>query len=374
MRIIHVITKMHEMYGAQRHAVESIKNHLLNGHECLLIAGTDGDASNEIKTLGVEVIVVSDLKNSYNFFLDRKAILDVEAIIKKFKPDLVISHSSKAGVVARIAGYRTKTPNAFTVQGWPFENGTPFIQRIVALIIEKGLIKISDNYICVSEYTRKFGYSKLPLFKERVFVCPNLHQVNVNTARDTEFKLSYKVLMVAGFRSQKDHLTALKALKLILDSKKIENIQFVFAGDGPKRNEIEGTIQKLNLQNKILLVGATKEIDFYYKNSDIVILPTFYEGLPLSLLEAQCWGKPIIATDTGGINEIIVDNYNGNLIQVSDAEALANHIIRYYSDNLIEKMSINALNYYESKYSHKIITDQLNQIIASAVEKSRYNS
>lgn len=369
MRIIHIITKLHEMYGAQRHAVESMKNHLHNHHECLAIAGTDGYATEEIKSLGINVITVPTLKNTYNLFVDFKAVSSVVSIIKDYNPDLVISHSSKAGVIARIACFKTKTPNIFTVQGWPFENGTPFFQKVIAKAIERLLIPFSDSYMCVSEYTKRFGLSQMPLKEKRLYVCPNMHEEKEEAAPMVS-TLTNNVLMVAGFRGQKDHITALKALKIIVTDNKLPNIHFIFAGDGPKRGCIEQFINENKLNNYITLVGETKEIDKYYDNCDIVILPTYYEGLPLSLLEAIQKGKPVIATDTGGINEIVQDGINGNLLAVEDAVALANHLSDYYINNKIPQLSANSKLFYDTHYSYDIVCKKLNEVIDEAVKSS----
>jgi glycosyltransferase involved in cell wall biosynthesis len=361
------------MYGAQRHAVESMKNHLINGHGCLVISGTDGYATTELKNLGIEVITIGSLRNSYNPILDFQAIKAIIKIINEYKPHLVISHSSKAGVIARIACYNTKTPNIFTVQGWPFEEGTPKLQKIIAICIERLLIPFSDSYMCVSEYTRKFGLSKLPLKKERLYVCPNMHPSNKVTPSYTK-NHTYNILMVAGFREQKDHITALKALLILKESNTMPKIHFTFAGDGPKRNEIEAFILKNNLREFVTLAGETKEIEKFYDQADIVILPTFYEGLPLSLLEALQKAKPLIATDTGGINEIIFDGINGHLLKLKDAESLANHILSYYKENKIPQLSANAKKVYDTYFSYEIIAYTLNEVINKALSNSKFTA
>ncbi len=373
MRIIHIITKLHEMYGAQRHAVESMKDHLKNNHECLAVAGTDGYATEEIKKLGINVITVPALKNTYNLLVDFKAVAAVVAIIQEYKPDLVISHSSKAGVIARIACYKTKTPNIFTVQGWPFEKGTPFLQRVIAKTIERLLIPFSDSYMCVSAYTKTYGLSQLPLKESRLYVCPNMHEEK-EEALPIVSTLSNDVLMVAGFRGQKDHITALKALKIIVSENKLPNIHFTFAGDGPKRECIEQFITENQLNKFVTLIGETKEIDKYYDHCDLVILSTYYEGLPLSLLEAIQKGKPVIATDTGGINEIVKDGVNGNLLTVEDADALAKHLSDYYLNNKIPQLSINAKKVYDTHYSYNIVCNKLNEVIEDALQHSIFKT
>src|ERR1700743_2977320 len=104
MKVLHVITELDKMYGAQRHVVECVKNHVSNQHECLVITGKTGTASHEVNVQGVSTILLPSLKNvNYSFISDIKSILKIVKEIQAFKPDLVISHSTKAGIITRIA-------------------------------------------------------------------------------------------------------------------------------------------------------------------------------------------------------------------------------------------------------------------------------
>lgn len=378
MRILHIITKLNEMYGAQRHAVESIKDHLAHGHTCMAIAGEVGYSSSILENVGVKVSKINSLKNSYNPITSAKAVRETTDIIKAFKPDLVISHSSIAGMIARIACYRQKIPNIFTVQGWPFEEGASLKQRIAGIITENILKPFSDQYLCVSNYTAKYGIKKLG-FKntDRIHVCGNMH-IDKHEAVVLPFKINKNLLMVAGFRNQKDHLTAIRALKLVITRGKVPGLKLTFVGDGPKRKIIEDFIKEMKLDDAVVLAGQIEDVDTFYNDTDIVILPTFYEGLPLSLLEALQKAKPIIATNVGGINEMVFDNVNGNLLKVEDADSLANHIEDYYVNNKLQELSAQAQKVYAEKFSCKKISSDLNCIMEATLKntvfkKAKYN-
>ncbi len=370
MRILHIITKLNEMYGAQRHAVESVKDHLAHGHSCMVIAGEVGAASGMLESMGVTVKQASFLKNSYNPITGNKAVNEIVAMIEMYKPDLVISHSTIAGIVTRVACYRKKIPNIFTVQGWPFEIGTSWHQRLAGLVIEYLLKPFSDSYYCVSHYTAKYGIKTLG-FKNtnRIYVGGNMHIDKVYTPA-VPFRVHKNVLMVAGFRGQKDHISALKALEIIVKENKVPGLTLTFVGNGPKRNVIEAFIQERNLGNHINLAGETDNVDAFYDNADIIILPTYYEGLPLSLLEAIQKAKPVIATNVGGNNEVVIDNVNGNLLAVEDYTALATHIIDYYTNNKLQQLSVQSRKVYDDVHSYEKVSKQLNNIINKAVETS----
>jgi len=370
MKVLHVITELDKMYGAQRHVVECIKNHVHNHHECLVITGKTGTATTEINLLGVSTILVPSLKNvNYSFFSDIKAILKVAKTIQSFNPDLVISHSTKAGIVTRIACYIKKTPNIFTVHGWSFEIGAPWHQRIMGRIIELLIKSLSDSYHCVSHYTAEYGKRILHLQQEKVYVCPNMHMQKADTGiNPTLYK---NILMVAGFRKQKDHFTALRALEYILRTKR-NDLHFTFVGDGPKRKEITKFIYNHHLESHITIAGETMDIDAYYQTCDIVILPTYYEGLPLSLIEAIQSKKAVIGTNVGGVNEIIHDNVNGNLITVEDHITLGNLIVAYYENNKVIELAANSFNIYNELYSYEKVSHRFNLMLQEAIQNSAY--
>lgn len=368
MRILHVITQLNKMYGAQRHVVESVRDHLTKGHDCLVITGDIGIASTAIEDIGVEVKYLKTLKNSYNIFNDVQAILQLKKNIASYKPDIVISHSSKAGIITRITCFLQKVPNIFTVHGWSFEIGTPWYQQFFGRISEWLLKHISDSYFCVSHYTANYGLKVLHLNKQSVHVCPNMHKPKQDVYKT--FYVYNNVLMVACFRRQKDHITALKALHHIIKVIGITNITITFAGDGPQRSAIEACIKKLGLQNNIILLGEVADIDACYDNCDMVILPTYYEGLPISLIEAIQKNKPIIATNVGGNSEIISDTINGNLIAVEDYKQLANHIVSYYQQNKLVSLGAKSGEIYEDLYSYKKISTKMNSVIYQSLQQS----
>ena len=370
MRILHIITKLNEMYGAQRHAVESVKDHLAHDHTCMVIAGEVGTASGMVESMGVTVKQASFLKNSYNPITGSKAVNEIIAVIEMFKPDLVISHSTIAGIVTRVACYRKKVPNIFTVHGWPFELGASWYQRFVGLFIEKLLKPYSDSYVCVSNYTAEYGIKSLQLKNiSRIYVCHTMH-VDKSSCPLPPFRVHKQVLMVAAFRAQKDHITALKAIEKISRDNLLPGLKLTLLGNGPQREKIETFIKERNLQQEVLLAGETKDVDTYYDNADIVILPSFFEGFPLSLLEAIQRGKPVIATDVGGNKETVHDNVNGNLIKLEDYSALANYIIDYYTNNKLRGFSSASKKIYDENYSYDKVSEQLNYIINKAVETS----
>ena len=145
-----------------------------------------------------------------------------------------------------------------------------------------------------------------------------------------------------------------KGVKYLLDSIKSvkdNNIKLYIAGDGPLRNELEDFSKKNNLQSKVKFLGYIhgKDKINLIKSSGIFVVPSIItsygdrEGLPVSLLEAMAASKPIIATNVGGIKDIIKNNYNGLLIKEKSSEEIVNAINKLISNkNLSKKLALNA--------------------------------
>lgn len=371
MKIIHIITDFSNVYGAQKHTIECIKDHLINGYDCKVYTGKKGEASHQIEKLGVEVVEFAELERNYNLWNDVKLIKKIATQLKTDNPTIVISHSSKAGVISRVACYITKVPNIFTVHGWSFEKGTPFIQKKVGWILEYLVKYAADKYICVSNYTANFGIKSLHLKKQNVFVCAPMHN-KLNTAIEQPTTNTFTILMVAGFRYQKDHKTALIALKKVIAT--CPNVKLILVGDGIEKENIVALAKTLQIDNYIDFVGEINNVANYYNSSQLVILPTFYEGLPITLLEAAQCSKPMIATNVGGISEIIIDNKNGFLIKVKDTNALATHI-KSLIDNktLLLQMGNFSQQHYANHFSNTKNLAMLNSIISQCISSSKFN-
>ncbi|HSA30852.1 MAG TPA: glycosyltransferase [Candidatus Omnitrophota bacterium] len=131
----------------------------------------------------------------------------------------------------------------------------------------------------------------------------------------------------ANFRKQKNHGLLLKAVKLLRD-KGINNIKVVFAGDGPERQNIEQMIQDLCLVSCVLCLGARQDIPELMNMLDIYCLPSHFEGLPISLIEAFAAGKQVVATDVDGNRDVVREMGTGILVKPDDPEMLAEAILK----------------------------------------------
>jgi len=131
----------------------------------------------------------------------------------------------------------------------------------------------------------------------------------------------------ANFRKQKNHVLLLRAVKLLCD-KGINNIKVVFAGDGPERQNIEQMIQDLCLVSCVMCLGMRSDVPELMNMLDIYCLPSHFEGLPISLIEAFAAGKQVVATDVDGNRDVVREMGTGILVKPDDPEMLAEGLVK----------------------------------------------
>ena len=165
--------------------------------------------------------------------------------------------------------------------------------------------------------------------------------VRKRTLKDTIY-----IAMVGRLTVQKDYMTMLRALSL-LDKKIQSRVKVVVAGEGEYKykQELLGFINKYDLKNVVEFIGVTTDIPKFLYQSDVFLMTSLWEGLPISLTEAAISGLPCIVTDVGGCSEIINNSQNGVCVASDDPHAIADEITRFFTDeDLIERYSRNALD------------------------------
>jgi glycosyltransferase involved in cell wall biosynthesis len=342
--LLYIITKSN-IGGAQGNVLDLIKAFQPN-YDVHLAVGVLGPLTDDVSRLAIPVHVVDGLTRNIKIFGDITCIQNLISLLKKIKPSVIHAHSSKAGVIARVAGRICKVPTVFTAHGWGFSPGTPKLRRIVALIAEKLLASISSRIICVSESDRQLAL-KLGIGSHKV----------LNTVRcgiyDTPVTLAQrsnsppKLIMVARFNEQKDQATLLKAIAQLPDF--IGHVDFV--GSGPSLEACKALADTLGISQKVSFLGDRRDVPDLLARSQIFVLATHYEGLPISILEAMRGGLPVIGSSVNGIPEAIEHGVTGLVVPPRDPSALAKAILALVeSPELRQAMGTAARKRFEREF------------------------
>jgi glycosyltransferase involved in cell wall biosynthesis len=319
--LLFIITKS-DLGGAQGNVYDLISN-FHKDCEVHLAVGSPGHLTEDVSALGVPIHIIPSLTRSIKLFGDYNAVKECISLINKIKPDIIHAHSSKAGAIGRIAGWITKTPTVFTAHGWGFTPGTPKLRRNIALIAERLLAPISTKLICVSESDRQLAKS-LGVGNDKSLAVVRCGIENIPVTIANPAQQPPRLIMVARFNEQKDQETLLKAVA------QIKNLDFHLdlVGSGISLELCKKLAQSLEISDKVSFLGDRTDVPELLAKSQIFILSTHYEGLPISILEAMRAGLPVVATSVNGIPEEIEDGKTGFLVPRQDAKTLAEALLK----------------------------------------------
>jgi glycosyltransferase involved in cell wall biosynthesis len=146
----------------------------------------------------------------------------------------------------------------------------------------------------------------------------------------------FVILQVARLDYLKDHATALRTMARVI--KQMPSARLVLVGDGPERPSVEALVRDLNLGGSVRLIGVRKDVDRLLHGADLFLLTSVSEGIPLTVIEAMAAELPIVATDVGGLREIVAEGETGLLAPAKDDAALANHVVRLAGDANLRQM------------------------------------
>ncbi|RYG75219.1 glycosyltransferase family 1 protein [bacterium] len=315
-KLLYIITKA-ELGGAQSHVLDLIRG-FVNSYELHLAVGALGPLTEIAKQLGAKVHLLSRLQRSINPLADILAVRECVTLLRRVRPDLVHCHSSKAGIIGRLAGQFAGIPVIFTAHGWGFSPGVPRLRRKLALQIERAMAPLASKIICVSEFDYRLARD-LKVGKKRKLV--TVHNGIADSGSGSRLANTENqppsLIMVARFSQQKDHPILFRALANVH-----EDWHLQLVGSGPNLSTCQELAQSLDLTNRISFLGDRSDVAELLTNSQCFVLASQYEGLPISILEAMRAGLPIIATHVGGVGEQIERDQTGLLVPANDAAAL----------------------------------------------------
>lgn len=361
MRILYVITKS-EIGGAQTHLMEVVRYMHYAGHDVLVVTGTAGWLTNELAAIGVDYEILPDLVREINPAKDIKTINYICRILEDKHPDIIHCHSSKAGIVGRIAGAIKNVPAVFTAHGWAFTSGVSPAKRIIYTAIEHIMLGITKRVICVSEFDRQLAKRWfLHNYNRIVTVHNGIVDKKFINSTVREYTLPLKLVSVARFSHQKNNMELIKAVEQI-NKLYSGSLQLNMVGDGPLLFEAQAYVTSHKLENEVYFLGSRTDVDDILNQNDIFCLISNYEGLPISIIEAMRAEMPIIASDVGGVNELVKDGVNGFLIPRGNISELVDKL-KYILEHkeLIKSMGEASRKIYEEEYT----ADRMNQKILS---------
>lgn len=371
VRVLHVITWL-DRGGAQDHLRCLLAGLDHSDFDLTVASGTsDGSRGDLFPPLAEaeRVIPLRHLRREVAPFHDVLAISELGRLVDRLQPDIVHTHSSKAGVVGRLAAASRSVRTVHNVHGWSFRATANPVLRWAAIELERRLAERTDVMLNVAEADRLLGEGlgiRARVSTEVVRGGIDLERFRPSGRPRREFDDEQPVVGTVGRLSpQKDPITALRAMRLVVD--RHPNARFRWIGDGPMRSEIEEAVRALGLGGKVELAGARSDIPSELATLDVFVLSSRFEGLPRSLMEASAAGVPIVATRVDGVEEIVRDRVTGLVVDPGDPEALAAAISETIAERGVAEQRARAALDAASAYSTAVMCARTADVYRSLV-------
>lgn len=370
IKIVYIIT-LPDLGGAQSHVYEIMAGMKQCGYEIVLLVGKTGWLTEKADEFGIKTYVISSLVREISPVKDLKAIYEIRNILLEEKPLLVHCHSSKAGIVGRIAARLCNIPNVFTAHGWAFTDGVQLGKRFLYRNIENLVGYITDKIICVSEYDLALGRKYLTTHADKMVAIHNcIPDVASNLVRDWDRAEKHAFLhciVVARFTPPKKNIEILHIVREILDAGK--NIKVTFVGDGSDFDKAKMVADDLQLGNSVVFLGARTDVAELLPKFDVFLLLSNWEGFPISIIEAMRAGLPIVASDVGGVKEAVCDGVNGYLLHENDMDLVG--ILSKLSENseIMAQLGVQGRRAYQKYFTVRNMLEKVDFIYRSILRK-----
>lgn len=313
-----------------------------------LVAGDlcsyEGDMSYLAREKNIELTIIPELKRDIKLLSDIRAFWKLFRLIRKERPDIVHTHTAKAGALGRCAAILNGVPvRVHTFHGHIFEGYFNPAKAGLFIFIEKLLARFTSKLLVVSDAVKddicvrfriadeaKVAVAKIGLDIEEF---KNTGRPNGGLREELGAGPNTLLVGIVGrLAAVKNHHMFLETIAMLKDELKGSDVRFVIIGDGELRSELEAKTADLGIKALIYFAGWRRNMPAIYGDLDMVVLTSVNEGTPLSIIEAMASGKAIAATGVGGVPDLIEDQKTGLLVGSGDTEGFRDAVLRLLKD------------------------------------------
>lgn len=310
-------------------------------YQSTLVAGSieegEGDMSYYAEQHGVTPVIVPELSRSLNPLRDLKTLWQLWRVIRREKPDVVHTHTAKAGFVGRWAAKLAGVPViVHTFHGHVFEGYFSPRKTQLFIWLERITSRISDSILTLTEGLRRELADKYRVARaERITVLPlglDLQPFADTPRKSGLFRQAWNIPVDAPLVGISGRFVPVKNHALFLDAAALihaqrPDVRFVMIGDGELRAEVEAQIDRLGLRDVVIITGWQRDLTTAYADMDVFVISSVNEGTPVTIIEALSAGCPVVATRVGGLADLLEGGRFGTLTPSGDVDALAAGIL-----------------------------------------------
>ena len=386
-KVLRIINRFN--LGGPTYNATFLTRFLSDDFETLLIGGLpeegESDSFHIPEEYGLNPLLIKELKRTPNFNSDRQAYKRIKEIIKEYQPDIVHTHASKAGAIGRKAAFACKVPVVVhTYHGHVFHSYFSNWKTKLIKLIEKKLAKKTTAIITISE-TQKKEICQIHKIADsnKTHIIPlgfDLTKFNTNreekrnkTRNNFGIKEDEVAIAIIGRVTKiKNHDFFLDVIEKILSENYDLKIRVFIVGDGDLTEIISKRVGNLNQKygDKIQMTSWILDISAFNPGMDIICLTSDNEGTPVSLIEAQASGVPIVTTDVGGIRDIVSDGYTGYIVPKNDIQKFSEKLLDLITDT--EKRTLfskNGWDFVKDKFHYTRLVNDIEKLYTKLLTK-----
>jgi glycosyltransferase involved in cell wall biosynthesis len=362
-------TEWSEGWGGQEiRILLEMRAHRRQGHGLYLLCPPRTKLAEEAGRMGIEVIPYK-IRSPW----EPKSILRIKNLIRDLKIDVLHTHSSVDSWAGGLAGRWARVPVLVRTRHISVRVRRPWLNRIYYL---------PDAIITTGEHIRRELLQTHKIPAERIVSIPTGADAGRFHPGPPDLELKQRlglpvdspvITLVAVLRAQKRHELVIAAAAEVI--KVFPQSRFLFVGDGPGRNRVEQEIKKAQLEAQILMTGYREDIPAILSFTDLGIISSVAEGVPQFLFQIMAMGKPVIATEVGGIPEIVTSGVNGVLIPPEDPAALAKAMIQTLGDpESARRLGEGGRRLVEQEYTVEKMAEKVYRVYQQVYQRKQGNS
>ena len=361
------------------------------------IYGPEGSLLDEAKKSGATLIEVPSMRRSILPGHDWFCYRALRKLIREIKPDVVHTHSSKAGILGRAAAWKEKVPAVIhTIHGSPFHEKQWWPIRRAYIAAERWAARRCHRLVGITQpmvdlflahgIGRPDQYSVIPSGVDVAFWESAGGSVTQEAASSMQLRARVRAEMnipqdapvvglVARIDPLKGHADVLHIVNALIE--RHPQLRLLFVGDGWHRGAIEEKARELSLADRVVFTGLVplRRVAELYRAMDVMVLPSYQEGQIRTLVESLLSGCPVVAYNVGGIPQVCIDGVTGRLVPAGDLAALAD-AIRWNLDHPAEarRLAEQGSEHVKRHFDRRSMTEALDQLYRQVLSEGATNT
>ena len=383
-RVVHFITRL-IIGGAQENTLLTVEDqHRLYEDEVTLISGPglgpEGTLVERAQAGGLDLRIIPELRRSIHPWRDWQSYRRLVELLREIRPEIVHTHSSKAGILGRMAAAKLGIPAVHTIHGASFHYGQNPLAHHSYILAEKFAARhcqrfisvcdaMTDQYVAAGIAPRERFVTIYSGMEVEPFLNPPRSRDEVR--RELGLRPEHVVITkVARLFHLKGHECVIAAAARV--AREHPQVRFVFVGDGILRGQFERQIAEAGLTNKFVFTGLVppQQVPELIQASDVVVHASYWEGLARVLPQALIAGKPVVSYDVDGAREVVIPGETGYLLPPRSIDELAAALCELAADPALrERLGRTGQERFVDQFRHETMTRRIREVYAELLAR-----